>query len=299
MDEVIQNLKKESFGKVIINPEMSKFTTYRVGGPARVMVYPKSINRLVKLIAYLKEKQVPYKIMGNGSNLIFPSKGYDGVIVKLDKIDHLIIDGKGVRVGAGYSLMKLAYKTCKRGLSGLEFATGIPGSVGGSVYMNAGAYKSDMGYVVTKALVLTPTGDLVEMNNKQLDFHYRTSYLQTHPGHVCVEATIQLKPGNVEEIMDLVNRRRDARLSTQPLEYPSAGSVFRNPQDQFAGKLVEDCGLKGYHIHDAYVSEKHANFIVNKGNATGDDVIKLIRHVKETVKNEFHIDLRVEQEIVE
>ena len=192
--------------------------------------------------------------------------------------------------------MKVALMSVKRGLSGLEFATGIPGSIGGAIYMNAGAYKSDMGYVVTKIKVLTPKYRVITMVNKELDFHYRTSFLKKHLDYICLEATIKLKKGNKEEIEDLVKERKQRRLETQPLEYPSAGSVFRNPEGMYAGKLIEDLGYKGLTKGGAQISLKHANFIINNNNATAQDIKDLIDFIKEEVKEKYNIDLKVEQE---
>ncbi len=193
----------------------------------------------------------------------------------------------------------MATRLSRLGYTGIEFATGIPGTVGGAVYMNAGAYKSDMGYIIKSVKVLTPRYRVVEMTNYDMKFHYRTSFLQKNPDYICLEATILLKKGNAEEIMQLIEDRKKRRIETQPLEYPSAGSVFRNPEGDFAGRLIEEIGYKGYSIGDACVSEKHANFIINKGHANGDDIKKLIVEIQEKVKEKYGIELKVEQEFVE
>ena len=194
--------------------------------------------------------------------------------------------------------MKLAYEVSKMGLSGLEFATGIPGTVGGAVFMNAGAYKTDMGYIVSSIRVLTPDLEVKELFNSDLDFHYRTSFLQNNPDYICLDANLVLKRGDKKEIMDLIESRKQRRLLTQPLEFPSAGSVFRNPPDDFAGRLIEECNLKGYRIGGALVSPKHANFIVNVDNAKAQDIRDLIFKVKEIVKEKQGVDLIIEQEFV-
>lgn len=294
---IIKNLKDLKCGKIesII---LKDYTTYKVGGKT-TLVTPKNINDLKKLIKYLKENDIKYKILGNGSNLIFNNKGYDGVVIKLNEFDNLDIDGTTIVVGAGYNLMKLAIKTCRLGLVGLDFATGIPGTIGGAVYMNAGAYKSDMGYVVKSIKVLTPELEIKTMENKELNFHYRTSFLQKNHGFICLEATIKLKRGNKDLIMEIVEDRKKRRIETQPLEYPSAGSVFRNPEGDFAGRLIEEIGYKGKGIGGAKVSEKHANFIINTGTATGEDIKKLILEIKEKIKEKYNIELKVEQEFVE
>ncbi len=296
---MIENLKKLKVGKVVSNPKMSDYTTYKVGGNALAIVYPTDVNNLVELLKYLKKNNIKHKILGNGSNLIFSDELYDGVLIKLEEFNKLDIEDTIVTVGAGYNLVKLSMKTARLGLSGLEFAAGIPGTVGGAVFMNAGAYKSDMGYIVSEVKVLTPDYQIITLYNKDLDFHYRTSFLQKHPDYICLEAKLVLKQGDTEAIMEVIAERKQRRLLTQPLEYPSAGSVFRNPENDFAGRLIEELGYKGKNIGGAYVSEKHANFIINKNNATATDVRSLIKEIKEKVKEKYNIDLIVEQEFVD
>jgi len=194
--------------------------------------------------------------------------------------------------------MVLANKVSRLGLTGMEFATGIPGTVGGAIFNNSGAYKSDMGYIVESVLVLTPSLELKRIYNKDLDFHYRTSFLKNNPEYICLEANIILKNGDKEEIKNIIEDRKKRRLMSQPLEYPSAGSVFRNPTDLFAGKLIEDIGYKGKKIGGAMVSEKHANFIINIDGATGKDIIRLIDEIKQKVKEKYNVELVLEQEIV-
>ena len=188
--------------------------------------------------------------------------------------------------------------TAKKGLAGLEFASGIPGTVGGAVFMNAGAYKSDMGYVVQEVKVLTPDYKIITLENKEMNFHYRSSFLQAHPDYICLEVVIKLKKGDKELLSDVIRERRTRRIESQPLEYPSAGSVFRNPDGNFAGKMIEDLGLKGYRKGGAMVSSKHANFIINYDNATGSDIKELIDYVHDEVLKKYNVDLKVEQEFV-
>ena len=281
---MLKELEELNIGKIDTNVSLKKCTTYRVGGIAKYIAYPKNVNALVKLIKYLKNKNVKYKILGNGSNLLFSDKEYDGVLIKLTEFDELEFIGKTkLRVGAGYNLIKLSLVTAKKGLTGLEFASGIPGTVGGSVFMNAGAYKSDMGYVVESVKVLTPEEKIISLENKEMDFHYRTSFLKKHPGYICLE---------------VIKDRRGRRLASQPLEYPSAGSVFRNPPDDFAGRLIEESGLKGEKHGGAMISSKHANFIVNYKNAKADDIKYLIELAHDKVKENYNIDLKIEQEFV-
>lgn len=286
-------------GRKQYDVSLKKYTTYKLESTARMIITPRTIEELKKALDVIKKNNIKYKILGNGSNLIFANEVYDGVLIKLDNFDELKINKNKIVVGAGYNLVKLTMKAANAELTGLEFASGIPGTVGGAVYMNAGAYKSDMGYIVESVKVLNPEGDIVTLKNKDLDYHYRSSFFQSNKDYIILEATLNLKNGQKEAILELINDRRKRRIETQPLEFPNAGSVFRNPEGDYAGRLIEECNLKGFHINDAYISEKHANFIVNKGNATGKDIKKLIEKAKAEVKEKFNIELKVEQEIVE
>lgn len=295
---IVKSIEKLKIGKVEKNVSLKKYTTYRAGGTAKVIVSPKSIDKLLELLKLLKDNNAEYKILGNGSNLIFNDSVYEPVLIKLNDINHCDINNNVITVGAGYSLISLAMKVSRLGLTGMEFATGIPGTVGGAVYMNAGAYKSDMGYIVTEVKAINENLEIVTLYNKDLKFKYRSSFFQTHKNYICIEATIKLKYGSKKLIKEVIEDRRQKRISTQPLEYPSAGSVFRNPENDYAWRLINVCGLKGYRIGGAMVSEKHANFIINVGNAKGEDIRNLILYVKDTVKKETGVDLKVEQEFV-
>ena len=295
---IVKSIEKLKIGKVEKNASLKKYTTYRAGGTAKVIVSPKSIDKLLELLKLLKDNNVEYKILGNGSNLIFNDCVYEPVLIKLNDINNCDINNNVITVGAGYSLISLAMRVSRLGLTGMEFATGIPGTVGGAVYMNAGAYKSDMGYIVTEVKAINENLEIVTLYNKDLKFKYRSSFFQTHKNYICIEATIKLKYGSKKLIKEVIEDRRQKRISTQPLEYPSAGSVFRNPENDYAWRLINVCGLKGYRIGGAMVSEKHANFIINVGNAKGEDIRNLILYVKDTVKKETGVDLKVEQEFV-
>lgn len=290
-------MNKLKIGKIYKDVPLKNLTSYKLNGIASTVVIPSNIAELKECLKYIKKNNLKYKIIGGGSNLIFEND-YDGILIKLEKFDDLKIKETEVVVGAGYSMQKLALKTCKLGLTGLEFATGLPGTVGGACANNSGAYNSDMGYVVKKLTVLTPDIEIKTMLNKELDYHYRTSFFEKNQGYVILEATIVLQKGSKEEIMDIVEDRKRRRMESQPLEYPSAGSVFRNPVGNYAGKLIEDIGYKGKNIGGASVSTKHANFIINSGNATGKDVITLINEIKKEVKEKYDIELILEQEIV-
>ena len=298
MEDIIEFIEKNKIGKHLLNVDMKKYTSYRTGGKVRVMVFPKDEKKLIALLKYLKEKKAKYKILGNGSNTLFSDDTYEGVIIKLDALNQVVFSKNKVRAGAGASLIYVSNQAMKKSLAGLEFAAGIPGTIGGAVYMNAGAYKSDMGYIVESVKVITPKFEVIKLTNKEMNFHYRTSYLQKHPNFICIEATMKLQKGSREAIEEVVKDRRERRIASQPLEYPSCGSVFRNPEGLFAGKLIEDLGLKGYRIGGAMVSEKHANFIINYDHATSEDIHSLILYVKEEVKKKYDIDLKVEQEFV-
>ncbi len=293
---MIEDLKKLKIGRIDVNIDLKKYCTYKVGGIGKVLVIPDNEQCLLKLMKYIKKNNIKYKILGNGSNLIFGD--FDGILIKLDKFNNLEINDTIIKVGAGYSLIKLATKVSKLGLSGLEFATGIPGSVGGAVYMNAGAYKTDMGYIVSEVKVITKDLEIKKLYNRDLNYHYRDSLFQ-HGEYIILEAKIILKKGNKNEILDIIENRKQRRLMSQPLEYPSAGSVFRNPTNDFAGRLIEDIGYKGKTVGGAMVSPKHANFIINYNNAKTEDVINLINDIKKEVKEKYKIDLICEQEIVE
>lgn len=298
MKDKIQEIKKMNIGKVILNVPLSLHTTYKVGGKAKCFIYPEDTKKLIKLLKYIKKNNIKYKILGNGSNTLFSDRPFDGIIIKLDKFDNIDIKVNTVVVGAGYNLMKLCALVARRSLTGLEFASGIPGTIGGAVYMNAGAYKSDMGYIIKRVKVLTPDFKVINMTNRELDFHYRSSFFQTHKDYICLEATIGLKKGKKEEIQKVIRERKQRRLETQPLEYPSAGSVFRNPEGLFAGKLIEDLGLKGLMKGGAQISNKHANFIINKKDAKASDIKELIEFTKEAVEDKYKVELKVEQEFV-
>ena len=298
MKEWITDLKQLNIGKLELNTSIKKYTTYKIGGNAACVVYPKSIEKLVQLMKFIKFRNIKYKIIGNGSNLIFSDKDFEGILIKLTEFDNIEIFDNKIKVGAGYSLMKLSRIALKNSLTGLEFAAGIPGTVGGAVFMNAGAYKSDMGYVVQSVKVLTKDFKIVELENKEMNFHYRTSFLQKHQDYVCLEVIIRLEKGKKDVIEDVMKSRLKRRVESQPLNYPSAGSVFRNPTGMFAGELIEKCGLKGYKLGGAMISDKHANFVINIDNAKAIDVRNLISLAQEKVKKEYNVDLKVEQEFV-
>lgn len=279
------------------NVSLKKYNTYKIDTSCDYLVYPKSIQELQELLKYLKENNIHYLILGNGSNVILARPNFD-VVIKLDRINNIEIKDNIVIAGAGVSLIKLANICMEKGLNGLAFAGGIPGLLGASTAMNAGAYKEDMASIVKEIKVLTHNLEIKTMKNSELEYTYRDSFLKRNKDFICVEVTLSLEHEDKEIIKHRMLDRRDRRISSQPVNMPSAGSVFRNPEGLSAGKLIEDLGLKGYTIGGAQVSEKHANFIVNTSNATYDDIISLIEYIKKKVKEKYNIELILEQEIV-
>ncbi len=294
-----EKLRKIQNIEILENVDIKEYTTFKISCKVRYLIKPKNESSLRDVIKILKTESIRYKVIGKGSNLIFVSSTFDGVLISLDFFNNLKIEEEKVIVGAGYSLMKLAFETANLGLSGLEFASGIPGSVGGSLINNAGAYGSDMASVVIAAKVLTKSDEIKRFTKEELKFCYRSSYLQYKSDFICLEVEFQLEKKNKEKILEIIKKRREKRWESQPLEYPSAGSVFRNPKEKSAWELIDALGFKGKKIGNAEVSQKHANFIINRENATGKDVKKLILEIKEAVKKEYNIDLIYEQEFVE
>lgn len=279
------------------NFDMEKFNSYRLKFYTECIMYPENIQQLKDIIITCKKNSIKYRVIGECSNLIFLGD-YEGVLIRLDKMNNIEFNGEIVYVEAGCNLKKIALKTIHMGLTGLEFACGIPGHIGSAIYNNSGAYKSDMGYIIDSVEVLTPDLEIKKMNNNELNYHYRDSFFKHNKGYICLNATLKLKNGNSNESLRLVEDRKRRRLESQPLEYPSAGSVFRNPTGMYAGELIEKLGYKGYSINGAMVSLKHANFIINNCNASGNDIIKLINEIKENVRKEYNVDLVLEQEVV-
>lgn len=263
---------------------MRKHTTFRVGGPADFFVSVKDRESLLQIITYLKEQEIPYFLLGNGSNLLVSDHGYRGVILQLtEDLAQITFDGECVRAGAGVQLMRLAAQAAERSLSGLEFASGIPGTLGGAIVMNAGAYGGEMVQVVESVDILYPGEGIVTVSNADMHFGYRHSILKEKEG-VVLSVALRLQFGEKDTIIDKIAELKEQRRAKQPLEYASAGSTFKRPEGAFAGKLISDAGLKGYAIGDACVSEKHAGFVVNKGNAAADEIYRLIRDVQDKVQ---------------
>lgn len=277
---------------------LSFYTTMRVGGPADLLVEPARLDDAVWVIRRLRRAGVAHLVFGHGSNLIVRDGGFRGVAVRLaGGCARVEVEGNRLRAQAGASLSSLAWAAQRSGLTGLEFAVGIPGTLGGGLFMNAGAYGGELGPLVQSCKVLTAEGEVRRLAGRDLEFGYRHSILQERPW-LALEATLALQPGAREEITGLMRRYTEEREAKQPLELPSAGSVFRRPEGYFVGKLVTDAGLRGFQIGGAQVSEKHAGFIVNAGGATARDVLALIAHVQETVRARFGVSLETEVRIV-
>ncbi len=281
------------------NASLKKYNTYRIDATCECLVFVHSVNELVELIKNLKNNNMEYIILGNGSNIILASDYYDKVIIKLDKLNSITFNDNIVKVESGYPLPKLSLEILKHNLIGLEFASGIPGLVGSSVAMNAGAYNKSMADVVKEITILDENLNVKVLKNNELKFRYRDSLLKENKKLIVLEVTLELEYGDILEAKELIETRRQRRISTQPLNYPSSGSVFRNPEGMHAGELIEKCNLKGYNINGAEISEKHANFIINKDNCKGSDIIKLINLIKDKVKEKYNIDLILEQEIID
>ena len=278
------------------NVNLKKYNTYKLNCTAKEFYIPNDKNELIEILKRIKDNNLKYKILGGGSNLIFAEEVYDGVIIKLDNFNNLEIHENYVTVGSGYNVIKLVNILATNNIGGLDFASGIPGTVGGMIYNNAGAYGDEIGPHVLEVTVINPNLELETIKN--YSYGYRTSFFKDNKDYIILEVKIKTMPSNKAEILELIKERKEKRIMAQPLNYPSAGSVFRNPEGNFAGKLIEEVGLKGKQIGGAKVSEKHANFIINENEATGEDIINLINEIKKEVKDKHNIDLVLEQEIV-
>ena len=273
---------------------MSKHTTFRVGGPAACLIALENEEQLKKVQRYLHLVEMPFVVLGNGSNVLVSDEGYPGVILQIsDKMNDIRVEGTRIVAQAGALLSQVAKAALEHGLTGLEFASGIPGTVGGGVVMNAGAYGGEMRQVVTKVTVVNMNGEVMELDNGTMEFGYRYSIIRNQP-FVVTEVTFQLKEGVIEEIKAVMDDLAARRREKQPLEYPSAGSTFKRPEGYFAGELIMNAGLRGFRVGGAQVSEKHCGFVINAGNATASDVMSVIREVQACVKDKFNVDLETE-----
>ena len=290
-DQLIQIIDKEY---VLKNEPMSRHTTFRVGGNADYYVMPPSVESIQRLIALCKKENVSFYIIGNGSNVLVSDSGYRGVIIEVCRaMNQIQVEGTKIRVQAGALLSKVANEALKNSLTGFEFAAGIPGTLGGAVVMNAGAYGGEMKDVICQATVVTKEGELLTLKAEELELGYRTSIIK-RKDYIVVEAVLSLKEGNQDQIKEYMDDLKNRRTTKQPLEYPSAGSTFKRPEGYFAGKLIEDAGLRGFTVGGAQVSEKHCGFVINKDHATAKDIFDLINQVSERVKENSGVDLEPE-----
>ncbi|MCI9293060.1 MAG: UDP-N-acetylmuramate dehydrogenase [Erysipelotrichaceae bacterium] len=286
-----------AYGDVEVNESLANHTTFRVGGNCAYFIYPKNELCLMRILDILKNEQLPYKIFGKGSNLLCSDDEYHGAILCLDRyMSEYYFEEDGTLVAqAGCSIILLAHEAMKRSFHGLEFASGIPGTLGGALFMNAGAYKSDMSGIVKSVFVLKD-GICTWIDVSALDYSYRHSRFQKESDWIILGARCKLESGNQKEIRDLMDSRRIRRMQSQPLNKPSAGSMFRNPQGAQAWELIEKIGYRGKRIGGAMVSEKHANFIINEDHACANDIAALVEEIQKKIKETFDIDLRTEVE---
>lgn len=301
MGEVLdlKNLFSNIYSKdeVKINALMKEHINFEVGGPADILLIPSKVEQIIESIKICKENNIPYFVMGNGSNLLVKDGGIRGVVIKLTGLTNLEVKDEEIKADCGVMLKELSDKALENSLTGLEFACGIPGSVGGAVFMNAGAYNGEIKNVIKEAEVITSSGEIITLSKDELELGYRTSKVMKD-NSIVINATFKLEKGNKEEIKETIDDLTQKREEKQPLEYPSAGSTFKRPEGYFAGKLIQDSGLKGYSIGGAAVSSKHSGFVINKGNATAKDILDLIAYIQEEVKKQFGVELHTEVRII-
>ena len=278
--------------------DLVNLNTYKIHSKCKYLIYPKKIKELINLIKHLRENNIEFVILGNGSNVILVKDIYE-VIIKLDRLNIILIKNNQVEAECGVNLVKLLNICAERGLSGLEFLTSIPGQVGASTKNNAGVPDNSISDFIKEVKVLDENYNIVTLTKDKLNFGYRTSIFKENKKLIVISTTFILELTKPEIVKDKIKEYKKVRLNKQPYDMPNAGSVFKNPINNSAGKLIENLSLRGYNIKDAMVSKKHANFIVNKGNATGKDILKLIEYIKEKVKNKYDIDLELEQEIID
>ena len=280
--------------RVFTGEAMSRHTTFKIGGPADYFLMPDKDTDVGRIVKICKESAIPYFILGNGSNLLVGDGGYRGAVIQIYKnMSAVTVEGTEITVQAGALLSSVAAAAKNAALTGFEFAGGIPGTMGGAVVMNAGAYGGEMKDVLKEVTVMTAAGEILVLPAEKLEMGYRTSLVKTK-GYLVLSAVIVLEQGNQEAIKARMKELTEQRISKQPLEFPSAGSTFKRPEGYFAGKLIMDAGLRGYQTGGAQVSEKHCGFVINKDNATAADVCRLLRDVQDKVKEQFGVTLEPE-----
>lgn len=280
-----------------IDEKLSEYVNFKVGGPADILLIPNSKEQVIKSIKICKENNIPFYLIGNGSNILVRDGGFRGVVLSLKNVKNIYVDGEKIEAECGVMLKEVSDKAIENSLTGFEFACGIPGTIGGAVFMNAGAYDGEISKVIESAEVIDENCNIIRLSREELDFGYRSS-LVMKKRYTVLSAVFKLEKGQVKTIKELIEDLTNKRESKQPLEYPSAGSTFKRPTGYFAGKLIQDAGLKGYSIGGAAVSEKHSGFVINKGNATAKDITDLIKHIQDEVKKQFGVDLHPEVRII-
>ncbi|WP_455194949.1 UDP-N-acetylmuramate dehydrogenase [Eubacterium ramulus] len=278
---------------VLVREPMSRHTTFRTGGPADLLVQPKA-EQIAPILEVCRNEEIPWTVIGNGSNLLVGDGGIRGVVLEIGKqMSDIVIEGTMITAGAGAMLSSIASRAAAAELTGMEFASGIPGSLGGAVVMNAGAYGGEMKDILQKVTVLTPDGTVQTLSVEELELSYRHSIIP-EKGYLVISAILKLQQGNADEIQSIMDDLKEKRVSKQPLEYPSAGSTFKRPEGYFAGKLIQDAGLRGFRVGGAQVSEKHCGFIINRDQATSTDICQLMQQVSEIVYEKFGVRLEPE-----
>ena len=296
MNEAVKQKFCQVLGKeqVLFEEPMKSHTTFRIGSQAEVFIMPKSIKQVQMAVKICQEEQIPYFILGNGSNLLVSDRGYRGVIIQMDRnMGEIQVEGTEIQAAAGALLSSIAVAARRESLTGFEFAGGIPGTLGGAVVMNAGAYGGEIKDVLKEVTVMDGDGKIFTLPASELEMGYRTSIIKT-AGYLVISARITLSRGKEEDIKARTRELSEMRTQKQPLDYPSAGSTFKRPEGYFAGKLIMDSGLRGYSVGGAMVSEKHCGFVINKGNATAEDVVSLMKHVTEVVQEKYGVTLEPE-----
>lgn len=281
-------------GNIHFEEPMSSHTTFRVGGPAECYIEIENAEQLQKVQRYLYQVEYPFTIVGNGSNLLVSDNGYQGIVLQIGgKMSNISVEGNVIVACAGASMAQVSAAAWKNGLTGLEFASGIPGTVGGGVVMNAGAYGGELAQVVTSVEVLNKDSEFLTLDNETMEFGYRRSTIRRQP-FIVTEVTFELTPGNPEEIKAKMDELAAKRREKQPLEFPSAGSTFKRPEGHFAGELIMNAGLRGFQVGGARVSDKHCGFVINTGNASAADIMDVIWEVQRRVKERFEVELEPE-----
>lgn len=293
--DLFKNIYNEE--DIKIDERMSEHIYFKVGGPTDILVTPTDVEQLRKTLKICKENDIPYYIIGNGSNLLVKDGGIRGVVIKLVKLNKLEKTKNSIKAETGVLLKDVSNIALEESLTGFEFACGIPGSVGGAVFMNAGAYNGEIKDVIKEAEVINNEGEIIVFSKEELELGYRTSKVMEED-FIVVSAVFDLTYGDKEKIQDRIDLLTNKREDRQPLEYPSAGSTFKRPEGYFAGKLIQDAGLKGFTIGGAMVSEKHSGFVINKGGATAKDILDVIDHIKKSVKSQFGVDLYPEVRVL-